>query len=229
MSVPRDGAPTAPGERRCPRCGALVSADAEWCGQCYANLLAPAAAQAALAEDAQGAADTATPPDVSASSAPSPYWSCPVCGEHNALDLETCPVCRTPFAKLFDEAPPRRDVSRSRAVTWSLAYPGLGHRLVGRTGEGLSRAAVFTLAVGAILFLAIARAGNSLGPILGFLAVYAAFAVAVYAFTAVEAGHLADGGDPLVSPRAFAWVAAGLVVVSLGVSVFIAVGATRGR
>jgi hypothetical protein len=209
-----------------------VSAEAEWCGQCYANLLAPAPASAApgtVPESAPWAGDTGTRPGVSASSAPSPYWSCPVCGEHNTLDLETCPVCRTPFAKLFEEAPPRREVSRSRAVTWSLAYPGLGHRLVGRTGEGLSRAAVFTLAVGAILFLAIARAGNSLGPILGFLAIYAAFAVAIYAFTAVEAGHLADGGDPLVSPRGFAWVAAGLVVVSLGVSVFIAVGATRGR
>ena len=68
---------------------------------------------------------------------------------------------------------------------------------------------VFTLALGAILFLVVSRAGNSLAPILAFLAVYALIGIAVCAFTAVEAGHLADGGDPLVSPRAFAWVAAG--------------------
>ena len=119
-------------------------------------------------------------------------------------------------------------MARGRAIGWSLAYPGLGHRLVGRTGEGVARGAVFTLALGAILFLVVSRAGNSLAPILAFLAVYALIGIAVYAFTAVEAGHLADGGDPLVSPRAFAWVAAGLVLVSLAVSIFIAVGAIRG-
>ena len=54
------------------------------------------------------------------------------------------------------------DVARGRAIGWSAAYPGLGHRLVGRTGEGVARGSVFTLALGAILFLVVSRAGNGL-------------------------------------------------------------------
>lgn len=219
-------------DRRCSSCGALVTADADWCGQCFASLAEPAAAPAPRSERrGEGPPPAGAPSagiDAGDPRTAAPHWSCPACGEGNSLALDACAVCGTPFARLFDEPREAADVPRSRAVAWSLVYPGLGHRVVRRPGEGVARAAVFTLALGAIVFLAVARAGNELGPILGFLAVYAAFAVATYVFAAVEAGHLADGGDPLVSPRTFAWFAAGLVIVSLGVSVFIAVGATRG-
>jgi hypothetical protein len=224
--------PLRPGgtsERRCPTCGALVTPDAEWCGQCFTNLVeAPAGSGEVPPEPGStpgpGPTDVAAAPETSRT----PHWTCPTCGEDNGLDVDPCPSCGTPFARLFEDPRGAPDVARGRAIGWSLAYPGLGHRLVGRTGEGVARGAVFTLALGAILFLVVSRAGNSLAPILAFLAVYALIGIAVYAFTALEAGHLADGGDPLVSPRAFAWVAAGLVLVSLGVSLFIAVGAIRG-
>lgn len=217
-------------ERRCPTCGALVTPDAAWCGQCFTSLVK---AEAPPAEREPPAAEPESPAAASAGEgsldAPrAPHWTCPSCGEHNDLDVDPCPSCGTPFARLFEEARATPDVARGRAIAWSLAFPGLGHRLVGRSGEGVARGAVFTLALGAMIFLVISRAGNSLGPILAFLAVYALFGSAVYAFTAVEAAHLADGGDPLVSPRVFAWVAAGVVLVSLAVSIFIAVGATRG-
>jgi hypothetical protein len=207
-----------------------VTPDAEWCGQCFTNLVEasrpptapPAAPVPPVAVEAGDGED-------STDAAPRrPHWTCPSCGEDNDLDADPCPACGTPFARLFEDPRSTPDVARGRAIAWSLAYPGLGHRLVGRTGEGVARGAVFTLALGAILFLVVSRAGNSLGPILAFLAIYGLFGIALYAFTAVEAGHLADGGDPLASPRLFAWVAAGLVLVSLAVSIFIAVGAIRG-
>lgn len=220
----------ATGERRCPTCGALVTADAEWCGQCFASLAAepdeptssPGPESVTAGADRGGGAPAAQ------ETAKRPHWTCPSCGAENDLDADPCPSCGTPFARLFEDPRSRPEVPRGRAIGWSLAYPGLGHRLVGRTGEGVARGAVFSLALGAIVFLVVSRAGNGLGPILAFLAVYALFGLAVYAFTAFEAGHLADGGEPLVSPRMFAWVAAGLVLVSLAVSVFIAVGAIRG-
>ena len=210
-------------ERRCPTCGALVTSDADWCGQCFASLAAPPSGPPRPALDSAPANPASDPASRAA------YWTCPACGEHNDLDRDSCIVCGTPFTSLFADERPAVAVPRGRAVAWSLLYPGLGHRLAGHAGEGLARAAVFTLAVAALLFLLVARGGNALGPILGFLAVYALFAIGIYAFTAVEAGHLADGGVPFASPRAFAWLAAALVVVSLGVAVFIAVGATRGR
>jgi hypothetical protein len=215
----------ATSERRCPTCGALVTPDAGWCGQCFTSLVEAASpppepeSPVAVAVAGDGSTDAASK---------RPHWTCPSCGEDNDLDADPCPSCGTPFARLFEDPRSTLDVARGRAIGWSLAYPGLGHRLVGRTGEGVARGAVFTLALGAILFLVISRAGNSLGPILSFLAVYALFGIGIYAFTAIEAGHIADGGDPLVSPRLFAWVAAGLVLVSLGVAIFIAVGAIRG-
>ena len=225
----------ATAERRCPTCGALVTRDAEWCGQCFTSLVKPTDRRPEQLPEPESARESRPPNnaaaeiDVAGPDAPrTPHWTCPTCGEDNDLDVDPCPSCGTPFARLFEDPKGAPDVARGRAIGWSLAYPGLGHRLVGRTGEGVARGAVFTLALGAILFLVVSRAGNSLAPILAFLAVYALFGIAVYAFTAVEAGHLADGGDPLVSPRMFAWVAAGLVLVSLGVSLFIAVGAIRG-
>jgi hypothetical protein len=219
----------ATAERRCPNCGALVTPDADWCGQCFTNLVErsgpPTAPSPAPEPPAALEADDDVP---SGAASRRPHWTCPSCGEDNDIDADPCPSCGTPFARLFQDPRSTPDVPRGRAIAWSLAYPGLGHRLVGRTGEGVARGAVFTLALGAILFLVVSSAGNSLGPILAFLAVYGLFGIAVYAFTALEAGHIADGGDPLVSPRAFAWVAAGLVLVSLAVSIFIAVGAIRG-
>lgn len=217
-------------ERRCPACGALVTEDAEWCGQCFTNLVE------ASRPPGVSTAGSGPPMDVQARDVDDatdgasrvPHWTCPSCGRDNDLDADPCPSCGTPFARLFEDPRSTPEVARGRAIAWSLAYPGLGHRLVGRTGEGVARGAVFTLALGAILFLVVSRAGNSLGPILSFLAIYGLFGIAVYAFTAFEAGHIAEGGDPLVSPRVFAWVAAGLVLVSLAVSIFIAVGAIRG-
>jgi hypothetical protein len=223
-------------ERRCPTCGALVTPDAEWCGQCFADLATPRPTpgrDGASAREARGDAEHGGGSRAAVESAdPRPagaHWTCPACGERNGLDLDACTVCGTPFTRLFEEEREPVSVPRGRAVAWSLLYPGLGHRLVGRAGDGIARASVFTLALGAIVFLLLARGDNDLGPLLGFLSVYAAFAIGIYVLAAVEAGHLAEGGAPFASPRALAWVAAALVVVSLGVAVYIAVGATRGR
>ena len=234
-------------ERRCPSCGALVSDDAQWCGQCFTSLAdgsepasevestppPPPAVGVEPAAAGRPSSEPTAPRDPGSLESPTKakaaFWTCPSCGEHNEIATDICGVCGTPFSKLFEEPSAVIVVPRGRAVAWSLAFPGLGHRLLGRGAEGLARGAVFTLAIGAAAFLVLGRSGHGLGPILWILAIYGLFAIAVYAFTAVEAGRIADGGEVLVTPRAFAWVAAALVVVSLGVSIFIAVGATRGR
>jgi hypothetical protein len=207
-------------ERRCPTCGALVSADAAWCGQCFTSLVerpeippAPAATR---------------PVEVEAGSDKQASWTCPTCSNPNPLEADACAVCGTPFAKLFEQTIERPAVPPGRAVKWSLVYPGLGHRLVGRSGEGLARGVLFTLALGMALLLLLGRAGRPLGPILGMLAMFGAVAVGIASFTAVEAGHLARGGDPFATPRQVAWAAAGLVVLSLVFAVVIATTASGG-
>ncbi|HZD80694.1 MAG TPA: zinc finger Ran-binding domain-containing protein [Actinomycetota bacterium] len=44
-------------DRRCPRCGALVAEDAEWCGQCYASLVEPSPARREAAPASREATD----------------------------------------------------------------------------------------------------------------------------------------------------------------------------
>jgi hypothetical protein len=205
-------------ERRCTTCGALVSADAAWCGQCFASLVerpeTPPAPPATL------------PVEVEPGSNEQASWTCPACSNPNPLEADACMVCGTPFAKLFEQPTDRVEVPPARAIKWSLLYPGLGHRLVGRSGEGLARGVLFTLALGMALLLLLGRAGRPLGPILGMLAGFGAVAVGISTFTAVEAGHLARGGDPFATPRQVAWAAAGLVILSLIFAVVIATTAS---
>ncbi len=217
-------------ERRCPNCRALVSADADWCGQCFASLRldpdpspAPAAGpataataatalEASEAGGADGAERTAT-------------WTCPACEHPNAIELDACEVCGTTFATLFrqEEAPP--SVDPRTAFTSSLLFPGLGHRALGRGADGVARGVLFLWTFGtAILIL---FSGVSSGPVAGLFSLYLLLALAVYALTAFEAYRMAQGSGPIVSSRVLLWGAVSLVLVSVLMATFIIFTAAR--
>jgi hypothetical protein len=205
------------GDRRCPECDALVSADAEWCGQCFRSLREPERRE----EPVIAAAVATTGPSAATGgtrSASAPTWPCPACGHANPIELDACAVCGTTFAALMrqDATPPA--VEPRDAMVASLLFPGLGHRRIGRGLDGLARAVLFTLlaAMAATMLLS----GVSSPVMFGVAALFVAGAVLVYAGSAWEASHIADGGQPVASSRALLWAT---VVVVFGSVVLLAV------
>jgi hypothetical protein len=192
-------------ERRCPNCHALVSDDADWCGQCFTSLRAPP-------PPPPGPVRVSVDP-ASKERAGGARWTCPTCGEENGLDLDACAVCGTPFADLFrqDERPPH--VDPRFALTRSLIFPGLGHRAVGRGADGFARAVLFIYTFGTALLILLS--GPSSGPVVGLLVLYGSIAVALYVLTALEAYQMAQGSGPIVSSRVLLWGVVALVVLSV--------------
>ena len=194
-----------------------MSDDADWCGQCFTSLRA---------------APPPPPGPVRVSADPSSkeqaggaLWTCPTCGEENALDLDACAVCGTPFANLFrqDERPPQ--VDPRFALTRSLIFPGLGHRAVGRGADGLARAVLFIYTFGTALLILLS--GPSSGPVVGLLVLYGSIAVALYVLTALEAYQMAQGGGPIVSSRVLLWGVVALVVLSVLMAAFTILSAAK--
>ena len=116
--------------QRCPDCGALVSEDAEWCGQCFRSLKAltpealpdpapvavtrlptvPPAPVTAVSDSGVARDGPAPMPDAPDGA---PTWPCPACENANPIELDACAVCGTSFASLMRQDEPAPQVSRS--------------------------------------------------------------------------------------------------------------------
>jgi hypothetical protein len=234
-------------EPRCPSCGALVSAEAEWCGQCYEPL--PRVREASPAPAASAASspevdDHAALPSSSLSERPAPgivqvagiertdegtVWTCPSCQRKNHIDIGTCPVCGTPFAQLFQEPEIAPDVPPSTALGLSLLLPGLGHWKLGLRGDAVARIVLFVWSFGTVLMLAVARRGTGLGSIASLFLLFAVETVAVWIESGLDAYRVASQQPPLVSTRRLMWASAAFVVVSAVVATLVALPAARGR
>jgi len=189
---------------RCPNCGALVGADAEWCGQCFSSLRA------------REPEPTSEPPGPGGTHPPTeekqtPGWPCPVCDNRNPVEADVCEVCGTPFSRVLRQSEPRAVVEPRRALVRSLLFPGLGHAALGRGMEGLTRAVLFAWTFGIALLLLLI---DTRGPTTALLLLTAVTAVASYVGSALEAYSIAGGGQPLVSPKALLWATAVLVGIS---------------
>jgi Double zinc ribbon len=192
-------------ERRCPNCSALVTEDAEWCGQCFTSLRraapdpGPETTTTSVAEPAKAVGEAT--------------WPCPACGESNPIALDACRVCGTPFSQLFREPANRPTISPRDAFLWSLTFPGVGHAKAGRAGDGLARGTLFVLAFGLTLVMAFSGATGALRAVVLLLLLAS---LTVYLGSAYEAYRIADGGGPLVSSRALLWTTVAFVMVSIG-------------
>lgn len=220
-----------PDERRCPSCDALVSTDASWCGQCYASLTVaeataatPAASAAASPTSAAGIVEPV--PAGREGSSDRAYWPCPVCEARNPIEADACLTCGTPFEALMRAEPERPHVEPKDALAWSLLFPGLGHRKVGRAVDGLARGVLFGLSFG--LAMLVGLAGVRSGPMFGVFLLLLGAGLGVYVLAAVEAFRLAEGGDLLVSSRTLMWVSVGVVFLAVAMLALAVVTTTRG-
>ena len=191
-------------EARCPNCHALVSADAEWCGQCFTSLRAP---------------DPEPDPSPAPSGAPTAgrpgaaTWPCPTCGTDNPIELDVCAVCGTPFAQLLRQEEERPTVSPRDAFLWSLTFPGVGHAKIGRAADGIARGTLFVLTFG--LALVIVLSGVSTPPVFAVVVLLLLSAMVLYLGSAAEAYRMAEGGSPFVSARTLLWATVALIMVAV--------------
>src|SRR5919204_3058082 len=205
---------------RCPNCSALVSEDAEWCGQCFTSLRAvPEPAEPA-------AAPTTAPPTpaVGGDGSALATWPCPTCGAQNPIELDLCAVCGTSFAQLLRQEERRPSISPRDAFLWSLTFPGIGHAKAGRGPDGIARGTLFVLTFGLALIIVIS--GVHSAPVLGVVALLLVSALAVYLGSAVEASRIASGEGPLVSARALLWATVALIMVAVSLLSLSVVGVT---
>lgn len=218
---------------RCPRCGGLVSPEAEWCGQCLAPL-GRTAEQPAEAVDQRTGSTLAAAAPASAPSIPGAkvrrgehgiVWDCPTCGTENPIEAPACSGCDAPFSRLFEEPEPAPKVDAGRAVSLSLLFPGLGHVAAGRTAEGLARAVVFAYALIVSIVVVVSRWGPGLGPFLPLLVICLLAAVAMYVVSAVDAGRAVRRERPVLGMRAQLYGAAALIVITVAILVVLGIRA----
>jgi Double zinc ribbon len=200
--------------RRCPSCGGLVSSDAEWCGQCLAQLDASGnGARREPGDDRPAVAVTRTATGIRRA-AGGLVWTCPTCETVNPLDASVCGTCGTPFARLFGEPEDRPPVAPGRAVMFSLLFPGFGHVSAGKVAEGVARAVVFGFALVMAITLPVGAKGFSLGSFLPLFLAAALAVVVIYVVSAIDAGRAAAGRAQILSTRTLMFGAIGLVVLA---------------
>lgn len=187
-----------------------MSADAEWCGQCFTSLrtVAPEPEPAAAPVLARPSGGPAAAEDARAAT-----WPCPTCGSLNPLELDVCTVCGTSFAQLLRQDEPVPTVSPRDAFLWSLTFPGVGHAKAGRAPDGIARGTLFVLTFG--LALVIVLSGVSSPPVFAVVALLLVSAITIYLGSAAEAYRIADGGTTFVSSRALLWATVALIMIAV--------------
>jgi hypothetical protein len=204
-------------ESRCPSCGALVALDAEWCGQCLRRLDPPPAPEISPVRSA---------PASGGDRGAVPTWACPACQHENAIALDRCEVCGTPFAQLFAEPERRVEIDPRAALRWSLLLPGLGHWKAGHRLDGVARMVLFVWTFGTVVVLVATRSAG-IGTAGALLALYVVSAVALYVVSAIDARRVAAGREPIVSPRALLWASVVLVALSVLMATVLSLPALR--
>lgn len=142
---------------RCPSCGGLNAASADWCGQCLRRFTPPPPPPPAVPAQRRkpslppaGAPVTVTEEGIT--------WRCRMCEHDNDLAAPVCAVCGSPFAATVrgSEAEPEpRDPNT--AALLSLFLPGAGHGYLGQWPEAIARAVLSSFVVAVALVGAFAE------------------------------------------------------------------------
>jgi ribosomal protein L40E len=223
------------GERRCPTCGALASADAEWCGQCFSPFEHAGSRTEADGPAMSAPTGTAGPKAIRGASGGAIEvkggtlsWTCPVCETRNPIEANECSICGTPFGRLLAEPKAVPEVEPQTAAVWSMLWPGVGHWKLGRRTDAVARFAMFAWAFGALLILLMSRFGKGgLGPTFPLFVLFLGASLMIYVVSAMDAYRLAAGDAPVMSSRALLWTSAGLVFLSVLIATFVTLPAAR--
>jgi len=153
-------------------------------------------------------------------------WDCAMCGTENPLEAAICSVCGTPFGQIFEEPEEKPAVDPGRAATFSLFFPGAGHILAGRKGEGFARGIIFAFALLLGIFsIGPVRAGSG-GAYLFMMVLSLSFAAGVYVTSTADAGREARGEKPILSMRMLLYGGLGLIFAAIAI---LTLAATQAR
>lgn len=219
--------------KRCPSCGGLNAADADWCGQCLQRFSAPSPPPPPPPPPVQAGPRAADPPAPTAAP-PAPErkmkdlpvgvergafkvteegvtWTCSRCDSTNPMEVTVCPVCGSDLATtLRPPGPerPRRDPNMTALI--SLLLPGAGHAYLGQWAQGVARGIVQMWILATAL----------IGAVQGTPLVWVTFGIASVALWVVAA-HDAyreaadEGRGVFLRGRVFLWVVLGLLALLL--------------
>ena len=190
-----------------------MSVDADWCGQCFADLRQPPPPPPAPPVGVVAPGQAQGDPEAAVGPKGDPFWPCSVCGSHNPIVLEVCETCGTPFAAVM-RGVTRRDADAQAALTRSLVFPGAGHAMLGYPIDGFARGVLFVLSVGLAIFLSIAAPHSA--PMLLAIVLMLGLAIGVYVLSAVEIKELAARGRLMVPSKFLLWVSVGVMFLVVG-------------
>jgi hypothetical protein len=222
---------------RCPFCGGLNAATAQWCGQCLEAFptvaetspddvatqsplgATPEAPVTATADPAAPAAGPEFTRGAFTVSAEGITWTCPTCETPNSIDSDVCTVCGTTFAQMVHPEPEPADKDPNTAALISLFFPGAGHAYLGMWSEAIARAVVSLWAIGVAIIAAFAS-GQAAGRLITIL--FGVVAFALWGVAANDAYRAArrEKNQVILKGRGFLFLVLGL----LGVLLLIVVG-----
>lgn len=181
---------------RCPSCGGLNPASADWCGQCLRRFTAPPPPPPPAGERPRPPAAGDAPVGVTERGI---TWRCRLCDHDNDLAASVCAVCGSPFAATVrgpEEEPEPRDPNM--AAMLSLFLPGAGHAYLGRWPEAIGRIVLSAWVVAVALVGAFAE--NVPGSVV-LAVIFGLAAFALWAGAAHDAYRSARREDDLVLLR----------------------------
>ncbi len=237
---------------RCPACGGLNPADADWCGQCLKRFTPPPPptptvlpTRAAEPADAKAMATvTPLPTAAAAGVAVDPgsvgtqrgafrvtehgiLWRCARCETENPIEVQTCSVCGADFAATVRPPPPERPERDPGMTTLiSLFLPGAGHAYLGMWGQAIARGMLSGWLVLAMLLSAFIGAGGST-----FVTImFAGAAFALWGITAHDAYRSARGEETMVllKGRRLTYAVFGLIFLTTVILVALAISNSAG-
>lgn len=159
-----------------------------------------------------------------------PTWPCPLCDNRNPIATNSCVVCGTPFARLFEEPERHPQIHPKTAALWSLLLPGLGQWKCGRPLDGIARMVVFLVPFGTLVLLVVSMLGRGgLGSTTWLFSLFLVACLVAWSTSAVDAYRAASGDDPLIGPRKLLWGLVGFILVAVGLATAVVFPAVRGR
>lgn len=227
-----EGAATA----RCPQCGALNPADAEWCGLCLTRRESPQARAkvgAAPPSEQEGVARTTAAPGVTPGglgrtaghtrgaftvTEKGVVWACGVCEKTNSIDEQVCAVCGASLAETLrpiKDKGPQRDPNTT--ALYSLLFPGAGHAYLGLWGQAIARG---VMSVWVLLVVLVTGIQN--GPLQPLPLLFAAISLGLW-LTAAHDSYREAQRDPsmvLLKDRYVVYVVLGLLFLLFGLLLF---------
>lgn len=223
--------------KRCPHCGGLNPAGAEWCGQCLERFAPPPSAEPEPQPAPEPVGLTGDPAPVAAGAGLSPrpappapgagvgtthgvftvrergvVWTCSRCDNENPLDSQVCEVCGTRMADVVQPPPERPQRDPGMAAMVSLFFPGAGHGYLGMWGQAIARG-VLSLWVILVVFVSLLQRGEGGSTLIGI--VFALVATALWAAAAHDAYREArnEPSMALIKGKVFLYLVLGLLVL----------------